>query len=150
MENIGDLVIVLSTFAAAAALWFQWSSARAAKRALALIRRDAPQREPGLTIEVLGVMMGAMVDVEIRLTNPAGAWNLVTALYLEKSDPPQIFAAEKRDGALTAPLVIAAQDTITGHVFFPLRDHSLRDGSVVVVDLDERIAKDSTRAKKCT
>lgn len=146
MEAAGDLILVLSTVAAAAALWFKWSSARAAKRALALIRRDAPQREPGLTIEVLGILMGEMVDVEIRLTNPADAWNLVTAFYLEKSDPPQIFAAEKRDGALTAPLVIAAQGAITGHVFFRVRDHSVRDGSVVVVDLDERIAKCAMRA----
>ena len=52
MEAIGDLIIVLSTFAAAAALWFKFSSARAAKRALDLIRRDAPQREPGLKVEV--------------------------------------------------------------------------------------------------
>jgi len=144
MDGIGDLILVLPTFAAAAALWFKFSSARAAKRALALIRRDAPQREPGLMIEVLGVMMGEMVDVEIRLTNAAGAWNLITALYLETS--PQTFAAEKRDGALTAPLVIAAHDAVTGHVFFRLRDHSVRDGSVVVVDLDERIAKSSMRA----
>lgn len=146
METSGDLILVLSTIAAAAALWFRWSSARAAKRALALIRRDAPQREPGLTIEVLGVMRGEMLDVEIRLINNAGAGNVIIALYLEKSDPHQIFAAEKRDGALTAPLVIAAQDAITGHVFFRLRDHDVRDGSVVVVDLDERIAKESMRA----
>jgi hypothetical protein len=144
MDGIGDLILVLSTIAAAAALWFKFSSARAAKRALALIRRDAPQREPGLTIEVLGVMMGEMVDVEIRLTNPAGAWNLITALYLETS--PQTFTAETRDGALTAPFVIAAHDIITGHVFFRPRDQSVRDGSIVVVDLDERIAKSSMRA----
>jgi hypothetical protein len=146
MEGCGDLILVLSTFAAAAALWFKFSSARAGKRALALIKRDAPQREPGLTIEVLGVTPGEMVDVEIRLTNPAGAGNIITGLLLETSHPRQALAAQPHDGGWTAPLVIAAHDTITGHVFFRLRESSLHDGSVVVVDIDERTAKASMRA----
>ena len=33
MEGIGDLILVLSTFAAGRALWFKFSSDRAAKRA---------------------------------------------------------------------------------------------------------------------
>jgi hypothetical protein len=141
---MGDLIIVLSTIAAAAALWFRWSSDRAAKRALVLIRRDAPQREPGLTLEIVRASKGEMLNVEIRLTNPAGAWNMVTGLYFEKSEPSQAFAAEKRDGALTVPLVIQAGAVITGSVFFRIRD-GLREGSIVVVDLDERIVKSSVR-----
>ena len=144
MDAVGDLVIVLSTIAAAAALWFRWSSARAAKRALALIRSNAPDREPGLTIEIVRATRGDMLNVELRLTNPAGAWNVVTGLYFEKPEPSRAFAPEKRDGALTAPLVIQANGVITGHVFFRIRD-GLRDGSIVVVDLDERIVKSSIR-----
>ena len=144
MEGIGDLILVLSTFAAAAALWFKFSSARAAKRALALIRRDAPQREPGLTIEVLGTTPGEMLDVEIRVTNLAGAWNVITGIFLE-TNPSKAHAAQPRDGALTAPLVIAASDSITGHVFFRIRGDDLRGGSIVVTDIDSRSARDSMR-----
>jgi hypothetical protein len=146
MEGCGDLIIVLSTVAAAVALWFKFSSARAAKKALAMIRSDAPQREPGLTLEVLGVTSGELADIEIRLTNRAGAWNMITGFALETSHPKQTLAAQPHDGGWSAPLVIAAQDTVTGHVFFRLRDHSLRDASVVVVDIDDRIAKASMRA----
>jgi len=35
-----------------------------------------------------------------------------------KPHPLHGFAAEQRDGALTAPLVIQAHGAITGHVFF--------------------------------
>ena len=140
MDGIGDLVLVLSTIAAAAALGFRWSSNRAAKRALALIRSNAPDREPGLTLEIVRASRGDMLNVEIRLTNPAGAWNMVTGLYFEKPEPSQAFAAEKRDGALTVPLVIQAGGVITGPVFFKVRD-GLREGSIVVVDLDGRIAR---------
>jgi hypothetical protein len=145
VEAIGDLILVLSTFAAAAALWFKFSSARAAKRALALIRRDAPQREPGLKIEVLGTSPGEMLDVEIRITNLAGAWNVITGLFVETTHPTKAYAAQPRDGAYTAPLVIAANDTITGHVFFRIRGEDLRGASVVVTDIDERSARDSMR-----
>jgi hypothetical protein len=144
MEGIGDLILVLSTFAAAAALWFKFSSARAAKRALELIRRDAPQREPGLKVEVLGTSPGEMLDVEIRITNLAGAWNVITGLFLETAQPKG-HAAQPRDGALAAPLVIMASDSITGHVFFRARGEDLRGGSIVVTDIDSRSAKDSMR-----
>lgn len=145
MEGIGDLILVLSTFAAAAALWFKFSSARAAKRALELIRRDAPQREPGLKVEVLGTTPGEMLDVEIRITNLAGAWNVITGLFLQTAQPSKGHAAQPRDGALAAPLVITANDTITGHVFFRVRGDDLRGGSVVVTDVDSRSARDSMR-----
>lgn len=144
MEGLGDVILLLSTFAAAAALWFKFSSARAAKRALALIRQDAPQREPGLKVEVLGTTPGEMLDVEIRITNLAGAWNLVSGIFLETS-PSKAHAAQPRDGALTPPIVIAASDTITGHAFFRLRGEDLRGGSVVVTDIDERSTRDSMR-----
>ena len=144
MDGIGDLIIVLSTFAAAAALWFQFSSSRAAKRALALIRRDAPQREPGLKVEVLGTTPGEMLDVEIRITNLAAAWNVITGIFLE-TNPSKAHAAQPRNGALTAPVVIAASDTVTGHVFFRLHGEDLRGGSVVVTDVDSRSARDSMR-----
>jgi hypothetical protein len=145
VEAIGDLILILSTFAAAAALWFKFSSARAAKRALALIRCDAPQREPGLKVEVLGTTPGEMLDVEIRITNLAGAWNVITGLFLETAQPSKAYAAQPRDGALIAPLVIAASDAVTGHAFFRVRGEDLRGGSVVVVDLDERSARDPMR-----
>ena len=87
MEGIGDLILVLSTVAGAVALWFKFSSDRAAKRALALIRSDAPQREPGLKVEVLGTTPGEMLDVELRITNLAGAWNCITGLFLETTNP---------------------------------------------------------------
>lgn len=145
MEGIGDLILVLSTFAAAAALWFKFSSARAAKRALALIRRDAPQREPGLKVEVLGTTPGEMLDVEIRVTNLAGAWNVITGLFLETTQPSKGHAAQPRDGGLIAPLVIAASDSVTGHAFFRVHGDDLRGGSIVVTDIDARSAKSSMR-----
>lgn len=145
MEAIGDLIIVLSTFAAAAALWFKFSSARAAKRALELIRRDAPQREPGLKVEVLGTMPGEMLDVELRITNLASAWNVITGMFLETAQSPKGHAAQPRDGALTAPVVIAASDSVTGHAFFRVRGEDLRGGTIVVTDIDQRSAKDSMR-----
>jgi hypothetical protein len=145
MEAIGDLILVFSTFAAAAALWFKFSSARAAKRALELIRRDAPQREPGLKVEVLGTAPGEMLDVEIRVTNQAGAWNMITGFFLETTNPTKAFAAQPRDGGWTAPLVIAASDSITGHVFFRIRSEDLRGASIVVLDIDERTVKSSMR-----
>lgn len=145
MEGIGDLIIVLSTFAAAAALYFKFSSARAAKRALALIRADAPDREPGLKLEVLGTTRGEMVDVEICVTNRAGAWNMITGLLLETTNPTKMHAAQPRDGGLTPPLVITANDSITGHAFFRLREEDLRGASLVVVDIDERVVKASMR-----
>jgi hypothetical protein len=145
MEGIGDLILVLSTVAAAVALWFKFSSDRAAKRALALIRRDAPQREPGLQVEVLGTTPGEMLDVELRITNLAGAWNCITGLFLETANPSKGHAAQPHDGAWTAPFVIAASDTITGHAFFRLRGEDLRGGSIVVTDIDSRSARDSMR-----
>ena len=144
MEGIGDLILVLSTFAAAAALWFKFSSARAGKRALELIRRDAPQREPGLKVEVLGTTPGEMLDVEIRITNLAGAWNMITGFFLE-THPQKMHAAQPHDGAWTAPLVIAERDCITGHVFFRVHGEDLRGTSVVILDIDERVVKASTR-----
>ena len=51
---IGDLVIILSVIASLAAIWFRWSSARAGKRALAMFRANARDRDPGLALEMIG------------------------------------------------------------------------------------------------
>lgn len=139
MEGCGDLVLVLSTIAAAAALWFRFSSDRAGKRALALIRKNAADREPGLTLEVIGAT-ASMDDVEIRITNPAGSWNMVSMLYLESAG--STFPADSRGNeALKAPFVIQANHTVSGHVFFDLRGKQLTDSSIVLVDLDERLSR---------
>ena len=134
---------MLSTIAAAAALGFRWSSARAAKRALALIRSNAADREPGLTLEVIGAT-STMDDVEIRITNPAGSWNVVTALVLESADA-KVFQADARGNeALKVPFVIQTNQVVTGHVFFDLRGKHVTEGVIVLVDLDER----SRRARR--
>lgn len=134
---MADLLIILSTVAAGAALWFQWSSARAAKRALALIKLDAPQREPGMTLEVIGV---SVQGIRIRIVNPAGAWNMATALIFSASGDskghPKI-AREGTDAALTVPFVVAAGATVTGHVCFHLHN-TFEQGVVVLLDLDGR------------
>ncbi len=145
MEGIGDLIIFLSTLAAIAAAWFQWSANRAGKRALALIRADAPAREPGVALEVLGTKTDEMVGVEIRLTNRAGTGNIITGLYLETTNPPKKFAAQPREGGWTVPLVIAPHDTITGHLFFRVGSDRWSGGAIVVVDIDERVAKRPVR-----
>jgi hypothetical protein len=132
---VADLILVLSTFAAAAALWFKWSSARAGKRALALIALDAPQREPGMTLEVLGVTGRG---VEIRVTNPAGAWNLVAGLSLEVGGR----RIPGEPGTLTVPFVVAAGGTVTGQVCFRAHD---APGVLVLVDIDGRRREASPR-----
>lgn len=127
---VADLILILSTFAAAAALWFRWSSARAGKRALELILRDAPQREPGMTLEVIGVTARG---VEIRVTNPAGAWNMVTGLLLEAGG--QRIPCEP--GTPTVPFIVAAGDSVTGQVF-RAHDAPLGRGVMVLIDIDGR------------
>jgi hypothetical protein len=124
--SMADLLIVLTTIAAAAALWFKFSSGRAARRALALILRDAPQREPGLTLEVLGATSDS---VEFRITNRADAWNLIAAMFLEV-DSRRVAASSN---TLTLPLVILAKDAITGRVTF-----NKTADRVVLLDIDGR------------
>jgi hypothetical protein len=139
MEGCGDLVLVLSTIAAAAALWFQWSSARAGKRALAMLRSNSAEREPGLTLEIIGAT-AALDDVEIRIINPVGSWNLVSGLYLESAGAT--FPADSRGNeALKVPFVIQANHTVAGHVFFDVRDKNIDDASIVLVDFDERLSR---------
>lgn len=139
MEGCGDLILVLSTIAAAVALGFRWSSARAAKRALALLRANAADREPGLTLEVIGAT-ASMDDVEIRITNPAGSWNMVTMLYLDRAG--STFPADSRGNEeLKAPFVIQANQTVAGHVFFDVARKPPAEGSIVLVDLDGRISR---------
>jgi hypothetical protein len=102
-----------------------------------MIRSHSADREPGLKIETLGATMSSGThDVEIRLTNPAGAGNVVTGLYLESAG--KLLAAEGGDGALNVPFVIQAAGVITGHVTFRVRDERWRDGAIVVIDLDGR------------
>lgn len=139
MEGCGDLILVLSTIAAALALGFQWSSARAGKRALALLRSNPEQREPGLTLEVIGATP-SMDDVEIRVTNPAGSWNVVTAVFLESAGKT-IPVDDRGKQDLKVPFVIQAGDTVAGHVFFDLRKKPVTDGGIAVVDLDARISR---------
>ena len=142
MEGCGDVVLVLSTIAAAAALGFRWSSDRAAKRALALLRANAADREPGLTLEVIGAVFDAVTgidDIELRITNPAGSWNVATALALESADTKKTFQADSRGNeALKVPFVIQANQVVTGHVFFDVRGKYVMEGSIVLVDLDGR------------
>jgi hypothetical protein len=126
MSSCADLLIVLSTIAAAVALWFRFSSDRAAKRALALIRLDAPQREPGLALEILGATANS---VELRITNRANAWNLIAGLYLERNSRRVAASASTS----TSPLVIQANETITVRLNF--KEAADR---VVLLDLDDR------------
>jgi hypothetical protein len=157
MDGLVDVVYLLSVFAAAGALFFTFSSARAGKRALALIRRDASQREPGLTLEVIGATMSLdrsgdrrLYDVEIRLTNPADSWNLIAAAVLEvayrrgsEACAPLTLPVDPKAGSLSLPLVIAAHEITTGHLFFSVREKLLRDASIdrcaiIAVDIDDR------------
>lgn len=157
MDAFVDVVYVLSVFAAAAALWFTFSSARAGKRALALIRRDANLREPGLTLEVIGATMShdrsgdrRLYDVEIRITNPTDSWNLVAAVVLEVeyrrgSEPcaPLRLPVDPSASTLSVPVVITAHEITTAHLFFTVRDKLLRDASidryvVIAFDIDDR------------
>ncbi|HEX6641419.1 MAG TPA: hypothetical protein VF215_09920 [Thermoanaerobaculia bacterium] len=126
MSSCADLVLVLSTIAAAVALWFRFSSDRAAKRALALIRRDAPQREPGLALEIVSATRDS---VEVRIVNRADAWNLIATLSLAVD--ARHFAATQN--SLTLPLVIQANDTATARLTF--KGPADR---VVLVDIDDR------------
>jgi hypothetical protein len=129
---VGDLIIVLSTIAAAAALWFKFSSDRAARRALELIRRDAPQREPGLAMQVLSATRdGDRYDVELRITNQADAWNMMVTL-LADVDGRAIPMAE---GTWTLPLVIHANVDLTGRAVFKVRGTPDR---LVLIDIDGR------------
>jgi hypothetical protein len=114
-----DLIMLLTTIAAAAALWFRWSSDRAAKRALALILRDAPQREPGLTLEIIRAQQG---EIELQVINPANSWNLVTKLGVEggPSHP-------------TVPFVVPAQQRIDVRLRV---DHPA--ATIVLIDIDGR------------
>lgn len=126
MSSCADLLIALSTIAAAVALWFRFSSDRAAKRALALIRRDAPQREPGLALEIVSATHDS---VDLRITNRADAWNLIAALFLE-SNARRVAVSES---TLTPPLVIPANESILARLTF--KEAADR---VVLLDLDGR------------
>jgi hypothetical protein len=126
MSSCADLVLVLSTIAAAVALWFRFSSDRAAKRALALIRLDAPKREPGLALEIVSATRDS---VEVRIINRADAWNLIATLSLAVD--ARHFAATQN--SLTLPLVIQANDTATARLTF--KGPADR---VVLVDIDDR------------
>jgi hypothetical protein len=140
---MGDLLIVLSIIASVVALWFQFSSARAGKRALALIRSDPRPRDPGVTLEVIGVTPSAdRMDVEVRVTNPAGAGNVLTAWFLNveyRGAKPVAVTAEQKDGPVKAPFAIGAGEVMTGHVSFRVRE-GIERAVVVLLDLDGRRA----------
>jgi len=162
MDAIVDVVYVLSIFAAVAALFFRFTTARAEKRALALIRRDPHLREPGLALEVIGASMSRtrsgdqrLYDVEVRLTNPADSWNVFVNVILEvehhrdgESRPPLKVPidqthARSAAGTLSVPLVAPARDSTTGHFFFRVREKLLQDASIdryviIAVDIDGR------------
>jgi hypothetical protein len=136
---MGDLILILSTIAAAAALWFKFSSARAGKKALALIRADPRPRDPGVTLEVLGATASAgRWDVEIRITNPAGGGNVLTALFLQ-IESGKLTAAEPGAGPVNVPFAIGAGEVMAGHVSFRVRD-GIGRAALVLIDLDGRRA----------
>ncbi|MDP9190207.1 MAG: hypothetical protein M3P06_00705 [Acidobacteriota bacterium] len=109
-----------------------------------MFRAHAPDREPGLTLEMVGASMrDGKYDVDIRLSNPAGAGNVVTALYLESAG--KLIAAEGGDGTFKVPFAIQANGVITGRLSFRAPDQSWRDGAIVVIDVDGRLVSSKPR-----
>jgi hypothetical protein len=136
MEAVGDLLILLSTLASFALVWVRWRMYRSQKRIVKLLRANAHEREPGPTLEVLATSAG-MQSLQIRITNPAGAGNVVTGLFIASGETA-FPASSPGNKDIEPPFVIQANDSISGQVFFQTGEKPLEDPELVLIDLDKR------------